>query len=235
MNPLVSPQWLAGRLRDPECVILDATLPPVGVTPAVNTHEKCLVAHLPGALFFDIEELSEHSTSLPHMLPAPERFARDMATLGVSNTATILVYEQGSVFSAPRAWWMLRTFGATDVSILDGGLRAWTDAGLPTEAGPVQRQPAPFKATLDESAVTDLSGLQESLRQGEQVLDARSAGRFHGRASEPRAGLSSGHMPGALTLPYAAVTDGDRLLPATALRRVFEQAGVDLQRPVTTT
>src|SRR5580658_1708791 len=128
MNPLVTPVWLAARLEDPSTVILDATLPPVGVTPPIDTHARYLAQHIPGAIFFDIEELSDHSTPLPHMLPTAEAFSRSMSALGVDDRMAICIYEQEGVFSAPRAWWMLRTFGAQQVYILDGGLRAWFEA-----------------------------------------------------------------------------------------------------------
>src|SRR5580698_3519601 len=139
MNPLVTPTWLATRLQDPNTIILDATLPPVGVTPAIDTRARYLDKHIPGAVFFDIEELSDHSTSLPHMLPTPEAFSRSMSSLGVGDQMTIVIYEQEGVFSAPRAWWMLRTLGAQQVYILDGGLCAWIEAGLPVQSGQVQR------------------------------------------------------------------------------------------------
>ena len=175
MNPLVTTSWLAGRLHDPGVVILDATLPPVGVTPPVDTRARYLAKHIPGAIFFDIEDLSDHSTSLPHMLPAPEVFSRSMSALGIGDDMDIIIYEQEGVFSAPRAWWMLKTFGAQNVYLLDGGLRAWIDAGLPTDSGEVQRAPASFHAKLDPDAVKDFSQMQQMIAAHAQILDARSA------------------------------------------------------------
>src|SRR5271170_1221442 len=169
MNPLVTPAWLSEHLHDPGTMVLDATLPPVGVTPPVDTRARYLAAHVPGAVFFDIEELSDHSTPLPHMLPSPEDFSRSMAALGVGDQMTIVVYEQEGVFSAPRAWWMLRTFEAQNVYILDGGLRAWIEAGLPAESGPVSRPPASFHAELDPHAVTDFSELQHKIIEQAQI------------------------------------------------------------------
>ncbi len=157
MNPLVTPAWLAGRLGDPRTKVLDATLPPVGVTPPIDTHARYLAQHIPGAVFFDIEKLSDHSTPLPHMLPRPEEFSRSMSELGVGDQMDIVVYEQGGVFSAPRAWWMLRTFGARNVFLLDGGLPAWIEAGLPTESGEVNSLPATFEARLNSAAVRDFA------------------------------------------------------------------------------
>lgn len=241
MTPLVEPSWVASLPGDPLLVLFDATLPPVGVTPKVDTQARYLAAHLPGALFFDIEALSDDATSLPHMLPSPERFGRAMSRLGVSEAATIVVYEQGDVFSAPRAWWMLRTFGARNVYVLHGGLRAWMEAGLPIEAGAVHRAPAIFQAQLQENQVSGFAEIQRMLAQppaaecNAQIVDARSAGRFEGAAPEPRAGLSSGHMPGAVNVPYTELIEGARFKPAEELCRSFEARHVDLHRPITTT
>jgi thiosulfate/3-mercaptopyruvate sulfurtransferase len=235
MSILVEPAWLAERLRDPHTVVLDATLPPVGVVPAVDTRARYLAQHIPGAVFFDIDELSDHSTSLPHMLPTAEEFSRKMAALGVGDGMCLVVYEQAGVFSAPRAWWTLRVFGARDVHILNGGLAAWQAAGLSTESGAVSRPPASFAATLKVDAVRDFTQLQQLLGEGAQVLDARSAGRFAGTLPEPRPGLSSGHMPGSVSLPFTELVEEGRLKDADGLRAVFRGKGVDLDRPVTTT
>jgi thiosulfate/3-mercaptopyruvate sulfurtransferase len=235
MNPLVSPAWLSERLGDPAIVILDATLPPVGVTPPVDTHARHLAKHIPSAIFFDIDALSDHSTALPHMLPTPEAFSRSMASLGVGDQMTIVVYEQAGVFSAPRAWWMLRTFGASEVYILDGGLTAWIEAGFPTQAGPVERASASFHATFDGAAVKSISDIQQMIAQHSQILDARSSGRFSGAAPEPRPGISSGHMPGATSIPFTELVEDGRLQPASKLRAYFAAKGVALDQPITTT
>lgn len=235
MNPLVSPSWLATRLQDPDTVILDATLPPVAVTPPVDTRSRYLEQHIPGAVFFDIDEISDHGTSLPHMLPTAEEFSRSMSALGIGDDMTIVIYEQEGVFSAPRAWWMLRTFGAKHVHVLDGGLSAWTEAGLPTECGPAHRPASNFHATLDRSAVTNLSQLRDRITNRGQILDARSAARFNGTAPEPRPGLSSGHMPGATNVPFTELAEGGRLKPADRLRELFLSKNIDLKQPITTT
>jgi thiosulfate/3-mercaptopyruvate sulfurtransferase len=235
MNPLVTPSWLADRLQDPNTIILDATLPPAGVTPRIDTRARYLDKHIPGAIFFDIEELSDRSTSLPHMLPTAENFSHSMSTLGVGDNMTIVVYEQESVFSAPRAWWMLRTFDAQHVYILDGGLRAWTEAGLPTESGPVHHAPASFHATLNGEAVKNLSQLLDKITTHQQILDARSAARFNGTAPEPRPGLSSGHMPGATNIPFTELVEAGKLKPADKLRELFLAKNIDLQQSITTT
>ena len=235
MNPLVSPSWLVDHLHNGDTVVLDATLPPVGATPPVDTRARYEERHIPGAIFFDIDELSDHGTSLPHMLPSAEEFSRKMSAMGVGDSMNIVVYEQEGVFSAPRARWMLRTFGAQKVWLLDGGLRAWMEAGLPTEPGQEQRAPARFEAKLDRSAVRDFSQMQKRIAEGGQILDARSSGRFYGTLPEPRAGISSGHMPGATSVPFTELADNGRLKPAEKLREVFAAKGVDLRKPITTT
>jgi thiosulfate/3-mercaptopyruvate sulfurtransferase len=169
------------------------------------------------------------------MLPTPEDFSRSMSSLGVADKMTIVVYEQEGVFSAPRAWWTVRTFGAQNVHILDGGLRAWTEANLPTESGPVHRTPATFQATLNHEAVKNLSQLKDKIKNHQQILDARSAARFNGTAPEPRPGLSSGHMPGATSVPFTDLLEDGRLKPADKLRDLFLAKQVDLEQPITTT
>jgi thiosulfate/3-mercaptopyruvate sulfurtransferase len=235
MDSLVTIPWLAGRLDDPGVVILDATLPPVGVIPPVDTRARHLAKHIPGAIFFDIEALSDRGSSLPHMLPPPDEFARNMSALGITDQQDIVIYEQDGLFSAPRAWWTLRTFGAQNVSLLDGGLRAWIESGLPTHSGPVHRASAVFRAKLDQDAVKDFSQIQQMIAAHGQILDARSAGRFAGTLPEPRPGLSSGHMPGATSIPYTELVEDGRLKPIEELRRIFTAKGVDLKAPITTT
>jgi thiosulfate/3-mercaptopyruvate sulfurtransferase len=235
MGFLVATSWLAARLDDPGVVILDATLPPVGVTPPVDTRARYSAEHIPGAVFFDIEELSDRPNPLPHMLPPPDVFSHNVSALGIGDQMDIIIYEQEGVFSGPRAWWTLRTFGAPNVYLLDGGLRAWIEAGLPTHSGPVHRAPAVFRTKLDQNAVKDFSQIQHMIAAHGQILDARSAGRFAGTLPEPRPGLNSGHMPGATSIPYTEVVEDGRLKPAEELRRIFIAKGVDLQQPITTT
>ncbi len=231
----MTPSWLASRLHDPGTVILDATLPPVGVSPPADTRARYVAKHIRGAVFFDIDEMSDHSTPLPHMLPTPEAFSRSMSALGVGDQMAIVIYEQEGVFSAPRVWWMLRTFGAQNVYMLDGGLRAWTEAGLPMQSGEVQRAPASFHAKLDHNAVKSFIQIQQMIAEHTQILDARSAGRFSGNAPEPRPGIGSGHMPGATSVPFTELVKEGRLKPAQELGEIFAAKGVDMERPITTT
>ena len=235
MTPLVTPSWLASRLSEPDVIVLDATLPPVGVTPPIDTRARYTAKHIPGAVFFDIEELSDRSTSLPHMLPTPEAFSRSMSSLGIGDSMTIVLYEQEGVFSAPRAWWMLRTFGARNVYLLDGGLPAWIEAGLPTQSGPVSRAPSSFHAQLDPNAVKDFAQIQQSIATHAQILDARSAARFTGLAPEPRPGISSGHMPGATNIPFLDLAEDGHLKSVEKLRELFTANGLNLSQPITTT
>ena len=235
MRPLVSPSLLKDRLGDPGTIVLDATLPPVGVRPVPDVRASYLAQHIPGALYFDIEEFSDHGSPFPHMLPAPAEFARKAGALGISPEATLVVYEQEGVFSAPRAWWMLRTMGAREVLLLDGGLRAWIAAGYPAASGTESRPPTVFQPHFDANAVRDFSQVQQAIGDHAQVLDARSAARFSGAAPEPRAGLRSGHMPGAVNTPFTELQERGKFLPAEQLRQLFQAKGVALDRPIVTT
>ena len=158
-----------------------------------------------------------------------------MSELGVGDEMDIVIYEQEGVFSAPRAWWMLRTFGARNVYILDGGLGAWIDAGLPMESGEVQTAPATFEASFNPDAVRDFAQIEQLIAQHGQILDARSSGRFSGAAPEPRPGISSGHMPGAVNVPFIELVEDGRLKSAEQLRELFDAKGVRIDKPITTT
>jgi len=235
MNPLITVNWLESHISDHNLIVLDATLPPVGLSPAPDVRGRYVEAHLPGAVYFDIEEFSDHISGLPHTLPSAEEFSRKASALGVGDGMTIVIYEQEGVFSAPRAWWMFRTFGAERVFLLDGGLKAWIAAGLVVESGDVRREPASFTAALDHDAVRDFAAVQEMISAKAQILDARSAGRFAGSAPEPRAGLSSGHMPGATSVPFTELVEQGSLKSPEKLREVFAAKHVDLDAPITTT
>lgn len=235
MSILVDTAWLSERLGQPGIVVVDASLPPTGVTPPPDTRARFVQQHIPGAVFFNIDEISDHSSPYPHMLPSPQEFAQKMSALGISDTATIVVYEQQGIFSASRAWWMLRTMGAQNVHLLNGDLAAWIAAALPTESGEAHPAPADFHANYDASAVVSYEQLQSKLNANQQVLDARSAGRFTGAAPEPRPGLSSGHMPGATSTPFTELTAQGKLKSPDELRAYFTSKDVDLAKPITTT
>jgi len=230
---LVSTDWLGDNLKAPNLAVIDASW----YLPAQNRDGKAeyLDAHIPGAVHFDIEEISDRSSSLPHMMPSPEQFARQMGELGIGDRMTLIVYDGAGLFSAPRVWWMLRVFGARDVRILDGGLPKWRSEGRPTEGGLVRRASATFTASFDAKAVADRGRVRDALETGSaQVIDARSAERFSGAAPEIRPGIRSGHMPGALNAPSASLLDKGRLKSATELADVLERAGLNPDRPVIT-
>lgn len=233
LDPVVSTAWLAARLGDPEVRVVDATLPLVG-QPG-HGRDSYLSGHIPGAVFFDINAIADQDTDLPHMLPSPEAFAAAAGDLGLSREATIVVYDAHGIYSAPRVWWTLRTMGFPSVFVLDGGLKAWRAQGRAVETDVVAPHPAVVASQFEQALVKGLPAVTEILAAGSaQVIDARSAGRFSGQAPEPRASLRSGHMPGALNVPFDQVVNPDGMLRSMEeLRVVFEE--VDLTRPIVTT
>lgn len=230
---LASPAWLKEHLGDPHVKIVDASW----YLPAQNRNARAeyLAGHIPGAVFFDIDQIADHTTDLPHMLPEAEAFAAAAGALGLSENDTMIVYDGMGLFSAPRVWWTLKVFGAKDVRVLDGGLPAWDQAGYPKQSGEVNPKPARFNAAFSPAAVRGFEAVRAALVAGETVVDARSAPRFRGELPEPRPGLPSGHMPGALNLHYDLLSDGGRIVAPDRIRALFEQAGVDLSAPITTT
>ena len=235
-SPLISAAELAGRLGEPDLRVLDASwfLPAEGRSGLEEFGSR----RIPGAIFFDIDALSDPASDLPHMLASPESFSAAAGDLGLSPDADIVVYDSFGVRSAARAWWTLKVMGAVRVRVLDGGFRAWLAAGLPVETGPA-RTPAKrvFRANPDPARVCNLAGVAGALAgRAAQVVDARSAARFRGEAPEPRPGLRPGHMPGALNLPFdRLLTPEGGLKPPSALAAEFDAVGVDPARPVITT
>ena len=230
---LVSTDWLAERLSAPDIVVVDGSF----YLPAMqrDAAAEYLAGHIPGAVRFDIDAIADHSNPLPHMLPDAGQFARDAGALGIADADTIIVYDGAGMFSAPRVWWTFRLFGAQKVFILDGGLPRWKAEGRALEAGPVKRAPRTFKARKDADLVASLATVRAALASGSaQVVDARSAERFLGQAQEPRPGLRSGHMPGALNVPSTSVVVNGTLAPPEKLRQAFAAGGVDLEAPIIT-
>jgi thiosulfate/3-mercaptopyruvate sulfurtransferase len=228
-----STEWLAGELGKPEVAVVDGSyyLP----TQNRDARAEYTAAHIPGAVFFDINAIADHSTELPHMLPGPDQFGAAAGDLGISEKDTIVVYDGSGLYSAPRVWWTFRIFGARNVYILDGGLPAWKVEGRPTEAGTAKRPKKTFNAEMDTGAVAMLSDVQMALNdESAQVVDARSAGRFAGREPEPRAGLRSGHMPGAFSVPFTEIVENGRLASPERISQAFKKAGVDPDKPVIT-
>jgi thiosulfate/3-mercaptopyruvate sulfurtransferase len=233
IDPLVSTGWLAVRLDDPGVRIVDATLPLVG-QPGEG-RDSYVAGHIPGAVFFDINAIADPNTDLPHMLPTPEAFAGVAGELGLDRDATIVVYDAHGIYSAPRVWWTLRVMGYSNVFVLDGGLKKWRAEDRPVETAQTALSPASVAPVLAPELVVDLIRVTEALAGNKaQVVDARSAGRFRGETPEPRASLRSGHMPGALNLPFNEVVNADGTLKSDAeLKAAF--AHVDLDRPIVTT
>jgi thiosulfate/3-mercaptopyruvate sulfurtransferase len=234
-DPLVSTDWLAAHLDDPKVRILDATFKLPGVLPLPK--DDYLKAHIPGAVFFDVDAVADHSSALPHMFPSAEQFGRDIGALGVGNGDTVVVYDAGGWVAGPRAWWMFLSFGHDDVRVLDGGLKKWIAEGRPVDGGEVKPKPNSFEATFDQGRVRSIAQMVANLDSGtEQVIDARPSARFAGSAPEPRAGLRSGHIPGSRNVPYAGLFDADTgaMKSLDELRRAFGSAGVDMDKPIVT-
>jgi thiosulfate/3-mercaptopyruvate sulfurtransferase len=230
---LKSTEWLAGQIGKPDVVVVDGSfyLP----TQKRDAKAEYVAGHIPGAVFFDIDAIADHSSDLPHMLPGPNQFGDAVGRLGISETDTIVVYDGVGLNSAPRIWWTFRIFGAKNVFILDGGLPAWKAKGRKLEAGEVKRPARKFNADMNTRAVAMLFDVQMALNdQSAQVVDARSAGRFAGRDPEPRPGLRGGHMPGAFNLPYTEIVENGRLVPPERIAQAFKKAGVDVDKPVIT-
>ncbi len=234
-DPIVSTEWLAPRLGQSAIAIIDATwfMPDAGRDAAA----EFAAGHIPGAVFFDIDEISDHASGLPHMLSPPQDFAMAARRLGVRRDSIVIVYDAHGLFSAPRAWWNFRAMGHVETFVLDGGLPKWIAEGRPLESGWPVPAHGDFKAHPDPSMVRDLEQVRSALdANGAQVVDARSPERFAGAAPEPRAGLRAGHMPGAKNLPWSRVVAPDGALADLAkLHDAFEKAGVDLAAPIITT
>lgn len=231
---LVSTEWLAARLGDPTVKVLDGTyhLP----TAKRDAGAEFLERHIPGAVRFDIDDVCDPADPLPHMVPSPERFAEKVSALGISNGDTVVVYDVYGLQSSARSWWMFRLFGHDQVAVLDGGLPKWIAEGRPLADGPAALSPAAFAATFRPELLRSRDDVLRNIAGGgEQVADARSAGRFAGTEPEPRAGMRSGHIPGSRSLPFTTLLDpaSKTVLPTEALKRVFDAAGIDPAKPLT--
>ena len=234
-GPVVSTGWLAERIGRPDLVVVDASwyLPAM----ARDHRAEYQSTHLPGAVFWDLDQLSDPDSSLPHMLPPPELAARQIGALGIGDDDTVVVYDgSGTNLSAPRVWWQLRVLGHDAVAVLDGGLPKWVAEGRPSEPGWVAPSPRRFTARLRPDLIRSIDQVRSLVGSDEVILvDARSVGRFEGREPEPRPGVRGGHIPGARNVPYGRLVAADgTLLPKAELIRRFEEAGVDLSKPVVT-
>jgi thiosulfate/3-mercaptopyruvate sulfurtransferase len=233
-DPIVAPAWLAERLDDPAIRIFDASwfMPGSHRDP----DDEYAAAHIPGAVRFDIDAVSDHANPLPHMLSSASEFATAMRRLGLGASSIAVVYDSEGLLSSARAWWNLRAMGHAASFVLDGGLPRWIAEERPVETGWREPEHGDFKSHPRPELVKDLEAVRAALeRRAAQVVDARPAGRFRGEAPEPRAGLRGGHMPGALNVPWSDVVIDGALAPADRLRHVFASAGIDANAPIITT
>jgi thiosulfate/3-mercaptopyruvate sulfurtransferase len=234
MSALVTATWLAGELGAPDLRIIDGSwhMPAL----ARDARAEFTAAHIPRAVFFDIDRTADSSVPLPHMLPSASVFSSSVGALGIGNDDRVVVYDVRGVVSAARVWWMFRAFGHERVAVLDGGLPAWRAEGRPLEQGEPKPTARHFAARFRPELVRDVAAVRANLvTEREQVVDARSRGRFAGTEPEPRAGLRRGHIPGSANVPYEILyRDDGTLLPPTALREAFAQAGVQLDKPIVT-
>jgi thiosulfate/3-mercaptopyruvate sulfurtransferase len=231
---LISTDQLAGRLNDKNLVAVDASYPSPGEPNRARA--EYLESHIPGAVFFDIDAIRDDSSELPHTLTGPTHFGEAVGALGIGDSDTVVVYDNLGLYSAPRVWWTFRIFGTKEVFVLDGGLPKWKAEGRPLEHGAVQRSPKTFHADMNVGAVATLSDVRMALAdRSAQLVDARSAERFSGKAPEPRPGLRAGHMPGSFNVPSAKVVANGRLAPRAQIEKAFKESGVDLEKPTITT
>ncbi|PIE11027.1 MAG: 3-mercaptopyruvate sulfurtransferase [Rhodobacterales bacterium] len=232
---LVSTQWLAQHLKDPDLRVIDASwyLPQMERDPKADY----AAAHIPGARFFDIDEIADLRSELPHMAPPVEKFMSRMRAMGVGDGHQVVVYDGMGVFSAPRVWWLFKLMGKNDVAVLDGGLPKWQAEGRPTDDMPPVMRERHMTVQRQSNLVRDVTQVARATKlRDHQILDARPADRFRGETPEPREGLACGHIPGSLNLPFDEVlTPQGTLKDEAALRAAFEKAGVDLSAPVITT
>ncbi|WP_158745898.1 sulfurtransferase [Acidisphaera sp. L21] len=232
MDDLVSVDWLAANLGAPDLVVLESTK----YLPNEKKDGKAafLAAHIPGARYFDLDLIADTDSALPHMVPAAGRFSKLVGALGVADTSRVVFYDQNATMWATRGWWMMGLFGHDSVTVLDGGLAAWTKAGRAIEMGePAAASAVPFTARLRAER---LRGLTDMLETEALIVDARAAARYAGTAPEPRPGLVAGHIPGSINIPFTTMLDVDgRFLPQEQLREALAKAGVDGSRPVVTT
>jgi len=229
----VSCAWLADHLDDPGVVVVDGSwhLPGMGRDARAEYDQ----AHIPAAVFFDIDAIADTTNPLPHMLPTPEAFAEAVGALGIDETQRIVVYDALGLYSAPRVWWTFKIMGAHDVVLLDGGLPKWLAEGRPTETKSLTRPPRTFKPSFDPSVVHDLASVRDGLADGTlQLVDARPRARFLGEAPEPRSWVKTGRIPGSLNVPSTDVTKGGSMKDPAAISAAFAAGGVDLSKPVVT-
>jgi len=230
---LVSTDWLAKHLDAPDVKVVDGSwhLPDAGRDPKTEFRDS----HIPGAVYFDIDEISDTKSPLPHMAPSAEKFAARVRKLGLGDGNRIVIYDTAGLFSAARVWWLFRLMGHEDVAVLDGGLPKWKAEGRALEDLPKAPRERHFTPRRDTTLIRDVTEVARAVKLGdEQIVDARAATRFAGEAPEPREGLRAGHIPGSRNVPYTALLDNGVMKDPDGIRSVFEDAGVDLERPIVT-
>ena len=231
---LVSTQWLAAHLKDPDLRVLDASwyLPGSERDPFAEYQR----AHIPGARFFDLDDVSDHRSDLPHMVPPVEKFMSRMRAVGVGDGHQIVVYDGSGLFSAPRVWWLFKLMGQMDIAVLDGGFPKWQAEGHPVEDLPPILRDRHMMVRRQNQMVKDVTQVSAASKLGEsEIVDARSPGRFYGKDPEPRPGLRAGHIPGSKNVFYKDVLKADDTMKSPdEMRQVFVEAGVDLDKPVIT-
>ncbi|GAA3075097.1 3-mercaptopyruvate sulfurtransferase [Rhizobium viscosum] len=230
---VVSADWLQAELGKPDLRVLDASF----YLPAQkrDANAEYAAGHIPGAIRFDQDKIADHSTNLPHTIPSPDYFAAEVGKLGISENNRVVVYDGIGMFASPRVWWLFRVMGAKNVFVLDGGLDGWKAEGRPLEAEVSHYAPATFKTNYDASRVVHLEQMRDIVASSAlQIADARSAGRFAAAEPEPRAGMRSGHMPGARSLPSGVFANQGRFKSLPELKQTIEDAGIDLSKPVVT-
>ncbi len=231
MSNLVSTEWLADHLKDVQVVDASWYMPEDRRAPA----KEFEAAHIPGAVFFDIDGIADHATGLPHMMPSASEFSKAVGALGIGDNQSVVVYDGAGLFSAPRVWWMLKAMGHDAVKVLDGGFPKWKREGRVIETGPAHPVNKFLTAIPKPAIMRDFDAVMGIVKNGSaQMVDARSPGRFRAEEPEPRAGVRCGHMPGALNLHYRKlIAEDGTLKPKDALRAAFN--AVDINRPVVTT
>lgn len=229
---LVTPQWLAQHINDENLIVVDVRMSPVALQPKKDMQAEFAGGHLPGAVYFDIDDVADKNSALPHMLPTADAFSAAVGKLGISEKHTLVFYDEGNQFSAPRGWWTFRHFGAQNVYVLDEGLQGWLSGGLALESGAVSPLPAVFNAGVQAGKVVTLQQVEQAMLNHVQILDARAAPRFHAQAPEPRPGLHRGHIPGSINIPYDAMLENGRFKSLAALQQTFADKGVDVSAPI---
>lgn len=231
---IVTADWLEEHLHDPGLIVIDGSwyLPAQGR----NAREEYNEAHIPGAIFFDHDVVVDPDSDLPHTIPSPVIFEEHASAMGISRNDTIVVYDGPGMFSAARVWWLFRTFGANKVYVLDGGLDRWKESGRPVTDAPTKIAACAFIPSYDDGQVVKLHGMMGLVSSGiGQIADARSQGRFSGSEPEPREGMRSGHMPGAVNLPFSELIENGSLKDLDTLKQIITDSGLDLTKPIVTT